>query len=1435
MPASARNIRRKIAVLESVRESVRENLWTNLVGMNKKKPVTDRPAKGDRVGLESMHEAPSITVEAVEGFVEATGRDNDRSYICGWAIGRGKIPILLEIVDPEGKSYFPETTWYDRQDIAEKYGKDFLRSGFVAFLPPISKEEGNARGKKGYRLYANGRLLRFSPSRDAKSAARSLINSSSKYAVKGCLEAVDGPRLHGWVVRGSSAPETVTLRVEGHPFPVAVRWRERNDVAEALNIQESRVGFEIDLPGYLWEGARGSTTLCVEIFFDGFRFTNHPIEVTRESIANWIQKVTESPEGQEQQYQALLALEHLRFGGCIEILPPEICHRIREFAVQANLAGYLQNLGVETPDQKASESFVTLSHWRALRALNERLAGVADPEGVFNAVTGVMLEMGLEGMVRELYIDSLVPVFCKHDLYARLHEITDISRWLSYGQAEDAWKLTIALPAMMVLGQAQAASALLWKLTSHLDSGWLNTECIHFAVREVARQGRTGRIRYQNAEKFRYAVLGVLDRLNSDWFSRLHDRELVLAAASLLGEWSSYADYFRRDIVSGLVRNYGLSPNFWRAIDERYPSFPDPELNRARAHWETIRQSFEAGYPLHERLDDLIEPLRYFKRAGNPEAVIVLREVVMNALPALNQKISAAGTALLNLLLEDPAEGVRVAAYPLSVENQLQERFSECGAMLQTTLRELSTKPKSLFYHAQFEAGCLMRKVLDARARNAVDEFPALLSALHAHALRLNEWHRSQVAADLLAFCYELSSEVGTSRDSELLIAQAIQKAIAETDANAVLGAPVQAALGRLIGKAAQNPLLRSFIQEMRHSIIQKFGDTLGALFDRPEHPKFTMPVEGFPRDTLVVIYSCRKNLDSRVEAIRRTWVQDLMHRGIPYLVAVGGGDDTITGDILSLNVSDKYEDLPAKTLKLIDWVLDHTDFQYLYKIDDDCYLHVDRFFDTLSYRQHFYYGRILERSVGSMDRRWHQLKSHTLHARKVLDKSPEPSVYADGGGGYSLARFAMLEIRRVRKTAEGQHLVAVSLMEDKLVGDLLALAGIHPSEEDYESYQRRRTFGAAVPVGLWENTFYPCDVTPTVMTHLDTDRNLEWVRQVGQGSALWPKKLWPTTSTPQLFCRWTPAAGTLATNQLELLSDASRLEELHRFRFHVVAVVRNEMTFLRHFLDYYRRLGAPSFLFVDNLSDDGSREYLLEQPDVALFSADTEYKYSHYGVMWQQALLGNLCVGKWVLLADADEFLVYPDLESRAIADFLAALEEEGADCLRIHMIDMYPYGELEDADFNKEAPFTCAGWFDAKPLLPWRLGSGRFSNNANVTSGLRHRIDPAAEPHAFASQKYALFKYKPWMRLSEGIHCATGMRFSKHSAWFAHFKYHAQFKHRVESEIRRGQHFDNAKEYRRYAEILAESKGRFGDERLSVRYENSMSFAKLAGSRRQ
>ena len=242
--------------------------------------------------------------------------------------------------------------------------------------------------------------------------------------------------------------------------------------------------------------------------------------------------------------------------------------------------------------------------------------------------------------------------------------------------------------------------------------------------------------------------------------------------------------------------------------------------------------------------------------------------------------------------------------------------------------------------------------------------------------------------------------------------------------------------------------------------------------------------------------------------------------------------------------------------------------------------------------------------------------------------------------------------------------------------------------------------------------------------------------------------------------------------------------------------------------------------MVVDNGSDDGSAELLEAQPDVLLYHADTQYRLSHYGVAWQQAVLAAHGLGRWALVADLDELLVTPG--GVPLPRVLAALDAEGATAAEVRMIDMYPAGGLAEADLARGAPFEVAPCHDEPPLVRWHLGAGYHSAGDTWLSGLRHRLIPDAPPNAFTSQKIALLRHAPWVRLAEGLHYASGLRVSAHPLRFAHFKYHAGFLAKVEDEIRRMQHYDDASEYRQYLGMREAALRGFHVDGLSVRWHD-------------
>ena len=179
-------------------------------------------------------------------------------------------------------------------------------------------------------------------------------------------------------------------------------------------------------------------------------------------------------------------------------------------------------------------------------------------------------------------------------------------------------------------------------------------------------------------------------------------------------------------------------------------------------------------------------------------------------------------------------------------------------------------------------------------------------------------------------------------------------------------------------------------------------------------------------------------------------------------------------------------------------------------------------------------------------------------------------------------------------------------------------------------------------------------------------------------------------------------------------------------------------------FLHYYRELGITHFLFVDNDSDDGSREYLAEQADASIWTAKGSYKKSHFGVDWLSHLQRRFCDGHWCLTVDVDEFFVYPFCETQtgscALTDWLDASAVRSFSAM---MLDMYPKGPITAQPYHEgRNPFEIAQWFDSGN---YTIQRNHGMGNLWIKGGPRARVFFADKPAmAPALNKVPLVNWK-------------------------------------------------------------------------------------------
>lgn len=1170
------------------------------------------------------------------------------------------------------------------------------------------------------------------------------------------------------------------LVVDGADFVLDPIRQQRNQFCEISAV----------LPGRVWQHVADTDGIDVRLIRGDGSNACPGLHLDREGMAHRIDTILTSGPLSTDALAAMQVIEHVRYGNLMDMLSPEACVNLQAtvnfFGLRTYLSTNSRPSAPPGPQATPAVDPVITATTRFNRNLRENTG--TDPLTVLLDI----IEDQAPGIRREVFF-WLSDFFCAPERdFEAFHALfrTDGHGVDPLPAKDDVSRNSVLLPFLLLDGRIEELKTLLWSLDTPEDH-WISAPALAWVLRRAGQENTLGET---DREAVIYAALKVIGNMANRYWSRTQCASLIGAVVALLGKRDQMTSYLAKDIETFALRVYAMTPRFWVALEEAVDGASyGPELDRAHAAFRTIE-----GADLAETSSREVEgALDTLEALGCHDAQRVRRELVKPQ--STSVRITPPASQGMSTEWRQAEETIRNLAFPGTPPPDAATAHSAAQALPLF----YPQVPQAPYLSLQLEISQAIEALLAEASKGA--DVAGRIAELAPALGRLAGPRSAFLGIGLiLTLLRGLAGKPG----QHMAVAALAQlcDTIAESLDTTQRTALTQAALPRLAMQALRD-------SDHCAPLYQAVATSLPELVSNL--PVSIRPSEASPRhtgsvlyDAIVVVFSCRANLDTRIPALRASWLQLLETMEIPFLVVVGDGDGRVEGDVLHLDAPDDYEGLPQKTLAAIRWIHDHTDALHMVKVDDDCFLNPHVFFRGLSYRKFDYYGRVLTRHSGQMDRAWHNEKSTSPRGRLELDKSPEPSTYTDGGSGYALSRTAMAAVLDAIQTPEGQRLQQTSFMEDKLVGDLLALHDIAPSQQDYRVSLRRRSSAEGQPVARWVNSFFASRAAPVSLVHLDDHATQPHALELLASTELRPKKIWPS---------FQDAALGYQSNALELVSDESRVELARNADVAVVSCTRNEMFMLPHFLRHYRELGVECFLIADNCSDDGTLEYLMQQPDVVLFSVDTDYSLSQYGVAWQQAMLAAFRVGKWSVVADADELLVWEYPAKQSLQTLLSAPEFQVTDAARVFMLDMYPGGELAEATFEID-PFSEAGFVDRDPFLVNPVARGPFSDMPTWTSALRHRLIPGSRPDLFVAQKIALLRYMPWMRLSAGMHYVAGTRLSSRELLFAHFKYNADFHRKVTEEVSRAQHFNGAEEYRKYLQVLSEGRDVVFEDGLSV-----------------
>lgn len=277
---------------------------------------------------------------------------------------------------------------------------------------------------------------------------------------------------------------------------------------------------------------------------------------------------------------------------------------------------------------------------------------------------------------------------------------------------------------------------------------------------------------------------------------------------------------------------------------------------------------------------------------------------------------------------------------------------------------------------------------------------------------------------------------------------------------------------------------------------------------------------------------------------------------------------------------------------------------------------------------------------------------------------------------------------------------------------------------------------------------------------------------------------------------------------------------------------LRNEKLRMPFFVDYYRRLGVKHFIVVDNGSTDGFQEWAREQPDMSVWHTQASYKASNFGMLWLNDLLRRHGRGHWCVVVDPDEFLVYPNMETRSLRGLSLFLEEEQRHCMHAVMLDAYSDRPLSQTILEEgQDPFEVCPFIDRDGYIQ----TSGWGQGTWIRGGPRLRTQFHEKPNEAPALNKIPFVHWRWdFHYNKSMHDAYPFMLNRAhskngvspSAALFHFKMVASLAQKAAEELARREHYAGGREYERYA---ASKNAEFYEPGVSVRYENPQQLVEL------
>lgn len=272
-----------------------------------------------------------------------------------------------------------------------------------------------------------------------------------------------------------------------------------------------------------------------------------------------------------------------------------------------------------------------------------------------------------------------------------------------------------------------------------------------------------------------------------------------------------------------------------------------------------------------------------------------------------------------------------------------------------------------------------------------------------------------------------------------------------------------------------------------------------------------------------------------------------------------------------------------------------------------------------------------------------------------------------------------------------------------------------------------------------------------------------------------------------------------------------------------IICAVKDDLIRIKKQVEHHRQIGIRHFVYIDNMSTDGTFEWLESQDDVSLFTVDEIYNSSRRNA-WSRQAADFFGYSRWYLFLDSDELFIYPGAEIKPITEYIDLLEKSKIKSTLTAMIDMYTNTSVFKGNSNQFADEYCYFDLDSYSI------SRRFWG-WEIKGGPRKRLYPSEKKESVLLTKYGLIKAEKSDLIGSHNNYPFSLNFDRKRAiaFLLHYKFLPHDDKKYNEIIQTGNYAGGSKEYRKYMKAIEENPDLTFFYDKSVRLNDSKDLLKL------